>query len=335
MRAEGARSVEPVAAELAALGDPTRGAIARLLLDAPDRSLTVGRLTEALGLRQPTVSHHLRVLHDAGLLERSPRGREVWYALPEAVAARLEEWAAPPGQTVVSGALLGRIIDDLGTRFAGTFSPETVQRVVLESYDLLRERGGGRALPSATAQFAAERLSAQRRAEAQPADGVGADDRSVGTGGAATHRATDQPLEVLFVCVQNAGRSQLAAAIMRQLGGERVRVRTAGSAPVDAIRPAVITALDEIGVPLGGEFPKPLTDDVVRAADVVVTMGCGDACPVYPGKHYRDWPVDDPAGQPLDAVRRIRDEIDGRVRSLLAEILPSTQSIDMCLYFES
>ncbi len=311
---DAARTLEPLAPELGALGDPTRGAIVRLLLDAPDRTLTVGRLTAALGLRQPTVSHHLRVLHDAGLLDRTPRGREVWYALPEAVAARLEEWAAPPGDAAVSGALLGRIIDDLGTRFAGTFSRETVQRVVLESYDLLRERGGARALPSATAQFAAERLSAQQRIAARPEQSARKDD----------HDATGRPVEVLFVCVQNAGRSQLAAAIMRQLGGERVRVRTAGSAPVEAIRPTVVTALDEIGVPLGGEFPKPLTDDVVRAADVVVTMGCGDACPVYPGTHYRDWPVDDPAGQPLDTVRRIRDEIDGRVRSLLAEILPST-----------
>lgn len=306
MRSEAVRSVDSVAPELAALGDATRGAIARLLLDAPDRALTVGRLTVALGLRQPTVSHHLRVLYEAGLLERRPRGREVWYALPETVAARLEEWAVPQGDGAVSGALLGRIIDDLGTRFAGTFSPETVRRVVLESYDLLRARdGAGRALPSATAQFAAERLSAQQRG--------GEENRRP--------RAPGDPVEVLFVCVQNAGRSQLASAIMRHLGGERVRVRTAGSAPIDAIRPAVVTALDEIGVPLGGEFPKPLTDDVVRAADVVVTMGCGDACPVYPGRQYLDWTVDDPAGQPLETVRQIRDDIEARVRGLLGEIL--------------
>lgn len=313
MRAAGAaanagRSAEPLAPELAALGDATRGAIVRLLLDAPDRALTVGRLTDSLALRQPTVSHHLRVLHEAGLLDRTPRGREVWYALPEQVAARLEEWAAPVGDSAVSGALLGRIIDDLGTRFAGTFSRETVQRVVLESYDLLRERdGAGRALPSATAQFSAERLSAQQRSAETARD--------------ERRREAGAPIEVLFVCVQNAGRSQLAAAIMRHLGGDRVRVRTAGSAPIDAIRPAVVTALDEIGVPLGGEFPKPLTDDVVRAADVVVTMGCGDACPVYPGRRYLDWAVDDPAGQPLEAVRRIRDDIDGRVRDLLSQLI--------------
>lgn len=290
-----------VSPELGALGDPTRGAIARLLLEAPDHSLTVGRLTAALDLRQPTVSHHLRVLHDAGLVERTPRGREVWYSLSEVVAARLEEWAPDSGDSSISAGLFDRIIDDLSARFAGTFSRETVERVVLDSYDLLRAREGGRALPSATAQFAAERLTAQ---ETTAADLIG--DRPAGG-----------PIEVLFVCVQNAGRSQLAAAIMRHLGGTRVRVRTAGSAPIDAIRPAVVMALDEIGVPLGGEFPKPLTDDVVRAADVVITMGCGDACPVYPGRRYLDWPVADPAGQPLDRVREIRDDIDGRVRGLL------------------
>ncbi|MFN4000656.1 metalloregulator ArsR/SmtB family transcription factor [Microcella sp.] len=293
----------PVAPELGALGDATRGAIARLLLDADDHALTVGRLTEALALRQPTVSHHLRVLHEAGIVDREPRGREVWYSLPEPVAARLEEWVPAPAAEPLSGALLGRIIDDLGTRFAGTFSRETVQRVVLDSDNLLRARdGSGRALPSATAQFAAERLSAQQ------------------SSGLVGERPPGAALEVLFVCVQNAGRSQLAAAIMRHLGGERVRVRTAGSAPIDAIRPAVVAALDEIGVPLGGEFPKPLTDDVVRAADVVVTMGCGDACPVFPGRRYLDWAVADPAGQPLERVRAIRDDIDGRVRGLLDEL---------------
>jgi ArsR family transcriptional regulator len=127
---------------------------------------------------------------------------------------------------------------------------------------------------------------------------------------------------VLFVCVQNAGRSQLAAGILRQLAGDRVLVRTAGSAPAAAVRATIVTALDEIGVPLGGEFPKPLTDEAVRAADVVVTMGCGDACPVYPGRRYVDWDIEDPVGKPLAGVRVIRNDIDERVRALLAEILP-------------
>ncbi len=298
------RARDTVSPELAALGDATRGAIARLLLEADDHALTVGRLTEALELRQPTVSHHVRVLHEAGIVERTPRGREVWYSLPEAVAARLEDWAPSTAVESISAELIERIIDDLSTRFAGTFSRETVQRVVLDSYELLRAREGGRALPSATAQFASERLSAQEATTLE----------------AAGQRVAGKPIDVLFVCVQNAGRSQLASAIMRHLGGDRVRVRTAGSAPIDEIRPAVVTALDEIGVPLGGEFPKPLTDDVVRAADVVITMGCGDACPVFPGKRYLDWPVADPAGQPLDRVREIRDDIDGRVRGLLSAL---------------
>jgi arsenate reductase (thioredoxin) len=126
--------------------------------------------------------------------------------------------------------------------------------------------------------------------------------------------------EVLFVCVQNAGRSQMAAALLNHRAGGRVHVRSAGSQPAEEINPAVVQALDEIGLDVGNEFPKPLTDEVVRAADVVITMGCGDACPVYPGKRYEDWEVDDPDGQPLPVVRRIRDEIDARVQTLVAEL---------------
>ena len=128
---------------------------------------------------------------------------------------------------------------------------------------------------------------------------------------------------VLFVCVQNAGRSQLAAAILRHVAGERVTVRTAGSAPADDVRSSIVTALDEIGVALCGEFPKPLTDDAVRAADVVVTMGCGDACPVYPGRRYLDWDLEDPVGKSAATIRRIRDDIDRRVRALLPELTAS------------
>lgn len=128
------------------------------------------------------------------------------------------------------------------------------------------------------------------------------------------------PLEVLFVCVHNAGRSQMAAVFCASLGGEAVRVRSAGSAPADAINPAVREVVGELGLDLSREFPKPLTDDLVRAADVVITMGCGDACPVYPGKRYIDWALDDPAGQSVEVVRRIRDEIRERVTRLLTEL---------------
>lgn len=126
--------------------------------------------------------------------------------------------------------------------------------------------------------------------------------------------------EVLFVCVHNAGRSQMAAALLDHHARGRVRVRSAGSAPADEINPAVVTVMDELGLDLTKEFPKPLTDDAVSGADVVVTMGCGDACPVYPGKRYLDWELEDPAGQPVETVRRIRDAIDERVRTLLGEI---------------
>jgi protein-tyrosine-phosphatase len=128
--------------------------------------------------------------------------------------------------------------------------------------------------------------------------------------------------EVLFVCVHNAGRSQMAAALLDHRAAGRVRVRSAGSTPADQINPAVIEVMRELGLDLSHEFPKALTGDAVRAADVVVTMGCGDACPVFPGIRYLDWDLDDPAGRTVDAVRPIRDEIDRRVQDLLAELLP-------------
>ena len=129
--------------------------------------------------------------------------------------------------------------------------------------------------------------------------------------------------EVLFVCVHNAGRSQMAAALLDHHAGERVHVRSAGSTPADEIDPAVVAAMDELGIDLSKEFPKPLTDGYVQAADVVVTMGCGDACPIYPGKRYLDWELPDPAGKSLEEVRPIRDEIDRRVHALLSELAPS------------
>ena len=126
--------------------------------------------------------------------------------------------------------------------------------------------------------------------------------------------------EVLFVCTHNAGRSQMAAALLAREAAGRVRVTSAGSQPADQLNPAVVAAMAEIGLDISREFPKPLTNDKVRAADVVITMGCGDACPIYPGKRYEDWDLPDPAGLDLAAVRPIRDEIDRRVRQLLAEL---------------
>ena len=131
---------------------------------------------------------------------------------------------------------------------------------------------------------------------------------------------TDMP-EVLFVCVHNAGRSQMAAGLVRLRSGGRVGVRSAGSGPGEVINPAVVEAMAEVGVDLSDAFPKALTDEAVRAADVVITMGCGDACPIYPGKRYEDWTLDDPAGQEIETVRRIRDEIDARVQRLVADLV--------------
>ena len=137
---------------------------------------------------------------------------------------------------------------------------------------------------------------------------------------------TDSRPEVLFVCVHNAGRSQMAAALLAHHAGDRVVVRSAGSAPADDINPAVVEAMAELGIDLraAGAHPKMLDEAAVRASDVVITMGCGDACPIFPGKRYEDWKLDDPAGQGVDAVRPIRDEIDRRVQELVAELLSTS-----------
>ncbi|MGY1692450.1 arsenate reductase ArsC [Geodermatophilus sp. SYSU D01105] len=128
---------------------------------------------------------------------------------------------------------------------------------------------------------------------------------------------------VLFVCVHNAGRSQMAAGWLQHLAGDAVEVRSAGSLPAEQVNPAAVAAMAEVCIDLTGRRPEVLTPEAVEASDVVITMGCGDACPVFPGKRYLDWQLEDPAGKGVDAVRPIRDEIEGRVRALLAELLPS------------
>jgi protein-tyrosine-phosphatase len=214
----------------------------------------------------------------------------------------MNEEKAMPG-LLTPEASLHRLADDLAARFAGVFARETVDRYVYESYTALaRTAHVTTHLPVLAGRFATERLTALAQAK-----------------GAVTH---DVP-EVLFVCVQNAGRSQMAAGLVHLRAGSRVHVRSAGSQPAAAIDEAVVAAMAEVGVDITAEFPKPLTDDVVRAADVVVTMGCGDACPVYPGKRYLDWQVRDPAGLTIGAVRAIRDDIDARVRALLADLQPA------------
>ncbi len=133
--------------------------------------------------------------------------------------------------------------------------------------------------------------------------------------------------EVLFVCVHNAGRSQMAAGLLNKWAAGRVHVRSAGSDPAEKLNPCVVEAMQEIGIDISHEFPKPLTGALVKASDVVITMGCADACPIYPGKRYEDWELDDPAGQDLETVRRIRDEIDARVQALLDELADSTRGL--------
>ena len=200
-------------------------------------------------------------------------------------------------------ASLHRLADDLSARFTGVFARETIDRYVFESYTALARTAKVTAhLPVLAGRFATERLTALAQSKGA--------------------LSTDVP-EVLFVCVQNAGRSQMAAGLLQNRGGDTVHVRSAGSQPASSIDDAVVAAMTEVGIDLAAEFPKPLTDDVVRAADVVVTMGCGDACPVYPGKRYLDWQVRDPAGLSLGEVRAIRDDIDARVRALLAELQPA------------
>jgi arsenate reductase len=197
-----------------------------------------------------------------------------------------------------------RAAEALQREFEGIFSRETIARYIAESTDLL----GGKArvnvfVPVLVHRFARERLKALGQSQ--------------GT------IVKEQP-EILFVCVHNAGRSQMAAGLVKLRSAGRIHVRSAGSAPADQVNPAVVEAMIELGVDMSEEFPKPLTDEVVAAADVVITMGCGDACPIYPGKRYEDWELEDPADKDIATVRRIRDDLDARVQALIGELLPDS-----------
>ena len=198
----------------------------------------------------------------------------------------------------------------LADEFRGVFSPETVRRYVESSYEQIGDRPtvGPNFLPVIIERFAREQLWAIAQVTA----------------------AVDKPLpEVLFVCERNAGRSQMAACLAHKMSKGWIAVRSAGSHPDEQIDPVVMEAMAEIGLDVSTEFPKPLTDAVVRAADVVVTLGCGDVCAVYPGKRYQDWPVADPAGQPLEVVRRIRYELYHHVWDLIETLVPSANLLDL------
>ena len=180
-------------------------------------------------------------------------------------------------------------IDTLSAEFAGIFSPETVRDCVRECYQQLAETASvSNFIPTLAERFARDRLRATAQMEG---------------------RVLSELPEVLFVCVHNAGRSQMAAALLDHHAQGEVHVLSAGSEPASSLNPAVVEAMSELGLDISKEFPKPLTDEVVRAAEVVITMGCGDACPLYPGKRYFDWELEDPEGKSLPTVRRIRDQI--------------------------
>jgi arsenate reductase len=194
---------------------------------------------------------------------------------------------------------VARGAESLKEEFRGIFSEATVDRFVRESLEALSGSKAPQFVPIFVNRFARERLRALAQSE-------GAIQKDIP--------------EVLFICVHNAGRSQMAAGILSKRAEGRVHVRSAGSTPAEELNQQVVEAMREIGIDISEEFPKPLSDEFVKAADVVITMGCGDACPIYPGKRYEDWKLDDPAGQDLQTVRRIRDEIDVRVQALIKEL---------------
>jgi arsenate reductase len=256
------------ARQLDALAEPDRLRVLSGVAACPDGTADAASLVAELGLEVGEVLGHIAVLTAFELLE---------------------EAEDRPGSFMATA----------DTRLT-TFSKETVERYVADSYRLLAERARfSEHLPSRTTRFVQDRLNA------------------LAVAGCRDLRGTP---EALFVCVQNADRSQMAAALLRHMVGDEVHVRTAGSCPSGQVDPTVVEVLDEIGVTVGAEFPRPLTDEVVRAADFVITMGCGDACPIYPGRRYMDWPVADPIGQSVEDVRGIRDEIAARLTALCHEM---------------
>lgn len=304
------------ALQIAALTDPLRLRILSTVAVGLPATTEIDALAEALACTAVEIKAAIGELEAVGLVLRDEQGAlqlsaDAWVRFGRLLSSGAAGATAVSNKpTLVTAAetppVVARVTRDLSYRFSSTFSTETVARYVAESYALLAERAHiTRFLPSLTARFAADRLSALATAQGLVLRGTP---------------------EVLFVCVQNAGRSQMAAAILRHLAGSTVHVRTAGSAPASKVHRVVIETLDEIGVPLASEFPKPLTDEVVQAADYVITMGCGDACPIFPGRRYLDWNLADPIGMSAEDVRVVRDEIFARVQGLLAEMNLSSRS---------
>jgi len=315
--AMGAPAAAHVSAVLKALADPLRLRMVSLIATSPTGEACVCDIATVADVTQPTVSHHLKVLKDIGVLTSERRATWVFYRIDprvrRGVSTLLEAFAPDmvavdehhpetPGLTDADH-VLERIAAQLAARYPA-LGADLVTQTVRESYAALARGAGVRSHLVATAErFARQRLDDLLRARV-PA-------------------GTPVVPQVLFVCVANAGRSQLAAALLRHYAGDAVTVRSAGSAPADDVHEAVRAILADLTDDADGTaYPKPLTDDAVRAADVVITMGCGDVCPVLPGKRYEDWIVGDPALASPDGVRAIRDELDTRVRALLADLLP-------------
>lgn len=290
------------AAQAAVLSDPLN----LTLLSAIAAGSTPRMLMARFQMETSEIARRIDTLMEAGLVQRIETAEPVltanaWVRFGRLLVGAITGEADLPSTPLAAlPPAVTTIIDDLGYRFHSIFSPETVARYVVESYLLLTNRARVHAhIMSLTARYAADRLEALASVR-----------------GLRLHRSP----EVLFVCVHNAGRSQMAGAFMRHFARDRVHVRTAGSEPSSEAHPRVVAAMEELGIPVWGEFPKPLTDEVVRAADYVVTMGCGDACPVFPGRRYLDWDLEDPLMLDDSGLRRIRDEIRDRVASLLHDM---------------
>ena len=310
----GQEAASSVAATLKALSDPLRLRMLSAIASDPRGESCVCDLAELADVSQPTVSHHLKVLKEVGVLTSERRGTWVWYKINQhrrgAVTALLDSFApatvAAPWTKDDAEEDHRPDFDARVTRLAEELAAEQpeldaaiVLTIVRESFTALaRTARVTSSLVPLTERFARQRLSDLTR-----------------------DRDGNVP-QVLFVCVANAGRSQLAAALVNQLGEGKVVARSAGSAPADVVHPHVRSLLAEIeGDAAAERFPKPLTDDAVRAADVVITMGCGDVCPVIPGIRYDDWAVGDPALASREGVEAIRDDIASRVRTLVDDLL--------------
>jgi protein-tyrosine-phosphatase len=304
------------------MANPERLRLLARMLTHPEGGSTAENLVHHPALNVADVEQDLQVLVAVGLVAavgpvardgRLPDGPLAERRRPDAPLYRVSSrgiarfgaaaLAAPryPGEASLDvhdhEALLARLTETLSAGFATNAGTGTVDRLVRECYSSLSTQIGSSAhLPALTAWLATDRLAAM------------------------TEVTYGSPRDVLFVCVHNTGRSQIAAAVTRRLAGDRVRVRTAGTRPASEPDPLTETVLARRGLDGLIEFPRELTDDIVRASGVIVTMGCGDSCPVYPGRRYLDWPLDDPAGRPIEEVERIVDDITTRVRTLLAEI---------------